>query len=266
MEERKIFDLSGKVALVTGGGRGLGRVFCESLAEFGADIACVDVVDQNLTDTVTALERFGGRAVSIKADISKPDEIDRMVDATVRKLGTIDILFNNAGITDFPSRISETPIEKWERIIAVNLTGVFLCMRAVLPVMLKQKKGSIINISSIGAFGGSNPEVAPAAYGASKAGVISLTKMGAVEYAREGIRVNCIAPGMHDTGFGVQSDAELEKQRQQDMEELISRIIPMGRVAQPVEIKGLAVYLASDASSFVTGQVFIQDGGQLAQI
>ncbi|MFC1863858.1 SDR family NAD(P)-dependent oxidoreductase, partial [Thermodesulfobacteriota bacterium] len=257
MEEKNIFDLSGKVALVTGGGRGLGRVFCESLAEFGADIACVDVVEQNLKDTVKDLDRFGGRAVPIKADVSKPDDVVIMVSETVEKLGAIDILFNNAGITSFPTRIGETSIDEWNRIIAVNLTGVFLCMNAILPVMVKQKRGTIINISSIGAFGGSSPEVAPAAYGASKAGVINLTKMAAVEYARDGIRVNCIAPGMHDTGLGVQTDAEIEKQRQQDIEELVSRIIPMGRIAQPVELKGLAVYLASDASSFVTGQVFI---------
>lgn len=266
MNGMNIFDLSSRVALVTGGGSGLGRAFCESLAEFGADIACVGRTEQKLKETVDLVSRFGHRAIAIKADVSRPDEVEDMVKEAVAKLGTVDILFNNAGINHFPTRISETPIENWNRIIGINLTGVFLCMRAVLPVMLKQKRGTIINISSIGAFGGSIPAVTPAGYGASKAGIIALTKFAAVEYARDGIRVNCIAPGFHKTGLGRPSDDDLAEQREQDLQELISRIVPLGRPGQPIEIKGLALFLASEASSFVTGQVFIQDGGQLAKI
>lgn len=260
------FDLSGKVAVVTGAGKGLGRAFCEAMAEFGANVACVDFDQNNLEETAQLLERYGKRVITVKSDVSIPDEVKNMVHETVARLGTVDVLVNNAGITSFPAKISETPVEDWNRIIGTNLTGVFLCMRAVLPVMANQKRGSIINISSVGAFGGSNPEVAPAAYGAAKAGVINLTKFGAVEYAADGIRVNSIAPGIHETGFGKPSDSDLIEEQRKNFEEFLSKRVPMKRVGQPYEVKGLAVFLASDASSYITGQVFIQDGGQLAQI
>jgi NAD(P)-dependent dehydrogenase (short-subunit alcohol dehydrogenase family) len=266
MEGKNIFDLSGRVALVTGGGSGLGRVFCESMAKYGADVACVGRTEQKLKETVELISRYVHRAIVIKADVSKPDEVEYMVNEAVAKLGAIDILFNNAGVIGIPTRVGETPIEDWDRVIAINLRGVFLCMRAVLPLMVKQKRGSIINISSIGAFGGAEPEVTPAAYGASKAGGIALTKFAAVEYAKHGIRINCIAPGMHRTGLGSQSDPKLAEETEQFIKKLVSMNIPMGRLAEPNELEGLAVFLASDASSFVTGQVFVQDGGQLAKI
>jgi NAD(P)-dependent dehydrogenase (short-subunit alcohol dehydrogenase family) len=266
MEGKNIFDLSGRVALVTGGGSGLGRVFCESMAKYGADVACVGRTEQKLKETVELISRYGHRAIVIKADVSKPDEVEYMVNESVAKLGAIDILFNNAGVIGIPTRVGETPIEDWDRVIAINLRGVFLCMRAVLPLMVKQKRGSIINISSIGAFGGAEPEVTPAAYGASKAEGIALTKFAAVEYAKHGIRINCIAPGMHRTSLGSQSDPKLAEETEQFIKKLVSMNIPMGRLAEPNELEGLAVFLASDASSFVTGQVFVQDGGQLAKI
>ena len=266
MKRRDLFDLSGKVALVTCGGSGLGRAFCEAMAEFGADVACVGRTEQKLKETVESLGRFGHRAIAVKADVSIPDEVADMVDETVTKLGTIDILFNNAGISLAPTRVDEMPIEDWDRVMDINLRGVFLCMRSVLPVMLKQKRGSIINISSIGAFGGAMPEVTPSSYGASKAGVIALTKFAAVEYAKDGIRINSIAPGMHKTDLGDQSDPKMVERREELIEKAVSMNIPIGRIAEPMEIEGLAVFLASDASSFVTGQVFIQDGGQLAKI
>lgn len=266
MKEKSIFDLSGRVALVTGGGSGLGRAFCESMAKYGADVACVGRTEQKLKETAELISRFGHRAIAIKADVSKPDEVEYIVNEAVSKLGTIDILFNNAGISSVATRVGETPIEDWDRVIAINLRGVFLCMRAVLPLMVKQRRGSIINISSIGAFGGAEPEVAPAAYGASKAGVIALTKFAAVEYAKDGIRINSIAPGMHRTGLGTESDPDRAKNREQFIKKLVSMNIPMGRQAEPGELEGLAVFLASDASNFITGQVFVQDGGQLAKI
>ena len=266
MDRKDIFDLSGRVALVTGGGSGLGRAFCEAMAKYGADVACVGRTESKLKETVKLIKQYGRKAIAIKADVSRPDEVENMINKAIARLGTIDILFNNAGITSEPTRVGETPIEDWDKVIAINLRGVFLCMRAVLPLMVKQKRGSIINISSIGAFGGAEPEVAPAAYGASKAGVIALTKFAAVEYAKDGIRINSIAPGMHRTGLGVKSDPELAKKREQFIKKLVSMNIPMGRIAESDEMEGLAVFLASDASSFVTGQVFIQDGGQLAKI
>ena len=261
-----IFDLSGRVALVTGGGSGLGRVFCEVMAKYGADVACIGRTEEKLNETVGFLGKYGHRAIAVKADVSRPEDVARMVDETVQKLGAIDILFNNAGISRPPTRVGETPIEDWDAVININLRGVFLCMRAVLPLMLKQKRGSVINISSIGAFGGADPEVSPAAYGASKAAVNTLTKFTAVEYARDGIRINAIAPGMHHTGLGRAADPERSREREEFIRKVASSNIPMGREADPMELEGLAVFLASDASSFVTGQVFIQDGGQTSKI
>jgi NAD(P)-dependent dehydrogenase (short-subunit alcohol dehydrogenase family) len=266
MDRKDIFNLSGRVALVTGGGSGLGRAICAAMAKYGADVACIGRTESKLKETTELIKQYGHKVVAIKADVSRPDEVENMVNKTVARLGTIDILFNNAGITGEPTKVGETPIEDWDKVIATNLRGVFLCMRAVLPLMLKQKRGSIINISSIGAFGGAEPEVSPAAYGASKAGVIALTKFAAVEYAKDGIRINSIAPGLHRTNLGVESNPELAKKREQFFEKLVSTNVPMGRMADSNEMEGLAVFLASDASSFVTGQVFIQDGGQSAKI
>jgi len=266
MDNKNTFDLTGKIAMVTGGGRGLGRAFCEGLAEFGAEVVCVDSNETRARETAALIRKYGHRSQAVKADVSSPGQVDNMVREALAEMGTIDILVNNAGITAQASKIFETPLEVWDRVIAVDLTGVFLCMRAVIPVMLKQKRGSIINISSGSAFGGNRPGMVPPCYGAAKAGVVNLTRVGAVEHARDGIRVNCIAPGFFDTGLGALPDGEQEKRRLGLFQQVIDRDIPMGRQAFPDEIKGMAVFLASDASSYVTGQVFIPDGGFLAQI
>jgi NAD(P)-dependent dehydrogenase (short-subunit alcohol dehydrogenase family) len=266
VERKNIFDLSNRVAIVTGGGGGLGRAFCEAMAEYGADVVCVDDDGKKARECVENLRSYGHRAIAVQSDIADNTQVEAMVKKTVTELGKIDILFNNAAVTDLATKLYETPIAVWDRMIRVNLTGVFLCMRAVLPVMIKQKRGSIINISSAGAFGANSPTVVPPCYGASKAGVISLTRTGAVEHGRDGIRVNCIAPGVHDTGLGTLTDPTEEKKRRQIMQNNADQFIPLGRIAKPNEIKGLAVYLASDASSYITGQVFIEDGGWLAQI
>lgn len=258
MADRGIFDLSGRVALVTAGGHGLGRAYCEAMAEFGADVACSDIRVDLAQETVEAVKEYGHLAIAIEADISKPEHIKRMVDQTVSELGTVDILFCNAGIVNPLVKLHELAIEDWEQVIAVNLTGTFLCMHAVLPIMLKQKRGSIISTTSIaGVMCGITPDSAP--YGATKSGIIGLTRHAAVAYAKDGIRINAIAPGLHSTR-PLQWPAEV----MEGMEEMMSKFIPMGRPAAPSEIKGLAVYLASNASSYVTGQTFITDGGQTA--
>ncbi len=185
-----------------------------------------------------------------------------MVNQTIAEFGTIDILFNNAGIANPLVRLHELAIEDWDRVMDVNVRGMFLCLRAVLPVMLKQKKGSIINTASVaglmaGAEARSLPNAAP--YGASKHAVIGLTRHAAVAYAKDGIRINAIAPGAHLTWpLGIPREA-MEK-----VHDKLANFIPMGRLGEPREIRGLAVYLASDASSYVTGQVFVHDGGFIA--
>jgi len=263
---KNIFDLSGKVAIITGGGSGLGRLFCEALAEFGADISLCDIDEKGAKETSELVENFGRQSLPIRADVNNPDDVKRMIDETVAKFGHIDILVNNAGINAKPAKIAEMPIEDWDRVLGVDLRGVFLCTRAVLPVMVKQKKGSIINIASvlgIRAFFEVGDIMPIAHYSVAKAGVISLTKETAVEYARDGIRANCIAPGWH-RGTRLSSrwrETAWQEDQRKKYEEMIARITPMGRRGEPNELKGLIVYLASDASSFMTGQVLVSDGG-----
>jgi len=268
MAEKNIFDLTGKVALITGASRGLGRAFAEAMAQFGADVACVGRDEAKLAETVKIISKYNHRAVAIKADVTKETEVKRMVDETVSKLGKIDIFFNNAGIARPPRKIHETPTEEWQVVIDTNLTGAFVALKHVLAHMVKNKSGSIINISSIAGLRAEVPEVGPASYGASKAGLILLTNIAAMEYARDGIRVNCIAPGMHKSELGQNNPGP--KPDPAMMEKMINQYceaeIPMGRMAEASELAGLAVLLASDASSYITGQVFAQDGGQSARL
>ncbi|MBN1160885.1 MAG: SDR family oxidoreductase [Dehalococcoidales bacterium] len=271
MAEKGIFDLTGKVALITGGSRGLGRAFAEAMAEFGADVACVGRDTAKLDETLKIIGQYGHRNIAIKADVTQEEEVKHMVEETVRQLGKIDVFFNNAGIARMPRKIHETPTEEWDIIINTNLRGAFLALKYVLAEMVKHKKGSIINISSIAGLRAEVPEVGPAAYGASKAGLILLTQIAAMEYARDGIRVNSIAPGMHKSELGQNNpgpkpNPAMRKMMEEMMAKYCDEEIPMGRMAEASELKGLAVLLASDASSYITGQVFIEDGGQSARL
>jgi NAD(P)-dependent dehydrogenase (short-subunit alcohol dehydrogenase family) len=260
-----MFDLHGRVALVTGGGIGLGRTFSEALAEFGAHVVVADIDEPLAHETARLVEKRGGKSLVVKADVSRTDDVERMALQVVEELGAIDILVNNAGITARGRRIHEMPVEDFDRVIAVDLRGVFLCTRAVLPSMLKRGRGTIINIASV--YGmraffemGSMKPNAP--YISAKAGVIGFTKETAIEYARDGIRANCIAPGwIQGTRLtaGMQAPGNEELLKRYD--ETLQRITPMGRKGDPDDLKGLIVYLASDASRFITGQVFVIDGG-----
>ena len=269
MAGKGIFDITGKVALVTGASKGLGVVFAEALAEYGADVACAARNEAKLKETVQRVEKYGRRAIAIKADVTDEASVINMVNETVRQMGRIDIFVNNAGVTSPPTRIHEFPTDDWDRIINTNLRGQFLGMKYVIPVMLKQQSGSIINITSIAGLRAEVPEVAPAPYGASKAGIINLTQVAAIEYAGDGIRVNCIAPGIHLTGLGDpegMDDPKIRAAREKQTGEYCKNWIPMGRGAQPGELKGLMVLLASEASSYITGQVMVQDGGQSSRL
>ncbi len=255
MAKYGIFDLEGRAALVTGGGSGLGRAYCEAMAEFGADVAIVGRTGSKLEETAKNISKYGHRSLVIKGDASAPADIQMMVDRTVKEFGKLDILFCNAADKMPPYLLHDMPVENWDKTHNLNLRGTFLLIKAALPQMMKQKKGSIIITSSIAAFCASGVREI-SAYGASKAGLIGLAKHAASEYGRYGIRVNCIAPGMHLTDVFSSPDEQMKKVIQMHIDKT-----PLGRVGMPEDIKGLAVWLASDASSFVTGQTIVQDGG-----
>lgn len=261
------FDLSGKIALVTGAAKGFGRFFSQVLAEAGAGVVCSDVDADSLIETVRLVEEAGGRAIPSVADVSSPEAVRNMVDEAVSAFGRLDVAVNNAGIATKPSRFHEIEFEDWHRLIAIDLTGVFLCMREELRVMVERGGGAIVNIASVAGIVGVEPELMPRAnYVAAKHGVVGLTKQAALEYAQDGIRVNAIAPGWFSgTGLGKerraiqsQGDGAVLKQRRDDS-------IPMRRTGNVSELRGLLLYLASDASSYVTGQVHVVDGGVSAR-
>ena len=269
MADKGIFDLSGKVALVTAGGWGIGRVYCEVMAEFGADVVCNDIVEETAQETIGLISKFGHKAIVIKADASKEDEIESMVKGTVEQLGTIDIVFANAGILERSAvKIHEKPVEDWDRVYALQPRGTFLLMRAVFPIMMKNKRGSFITTASIGGLtptscGGFFELLS--AYNSAKAAVIMLTKMAARQYGEYRIRVNSICPGYQHKSEPPMSLTGLSEEARSSIEEkIIIPFTPLRRVGLPEELKGLAIWLASDASSFVTGQTFVQDGGMIA--
>jgi gluconate 5-dehydrogenase len=241
----------------------LGRAFAQFLAEAGADVVCASRSRKPLEETVELLKHWRSRVLPLVVDVSKSEEVERMVNETLSHFGKLDVAVNNAGIIHKPYRFHELPLEEWNRLIAVDLTGVFICMQREIEVMAKQHYGSIINISSILGLVGLDPELMPrASYMAAKHGVIGLTKQAALEYARDHIRVNAIAPGWF-TGTDLARERLAGKTTEefQLREEKIIQATPLGRKGNTDELKGLLLYLASNASSFVTGQVFAADGG-----
>jgi NAD(P)-dependent dehydrogenase (short-subunit alcohol dehydrogenase family) len=262
-----LFNLEGKTALVTGGALGLGRSFAQTLADAGADVAIADINEDHLNETEKILEKTGRKVFKIMADVSDPTAVTRMVDETVSTFGRLNIAVNNAGILTKPVRFHEMAYEDWNQVISVNLTGVFLCMQKEIEVMLKQGHGgSIINLSSILGLVGLDPDLNPRVnYIASKHGVVGLTKQGAVEYAEYGIRVNAIAPSWHSGTSLAKARSDVQTMEEQDQREkrMLART-PMKRRGRIDELQGLLLFLASDASSYATGQVFVSDGGWTA--
>lgn len=259
-----LFDLQGKVALVTGAARGFGRFFSYALAEAGAEVVCADKDAQE--ETVKKIEQFGHRGLPLIVDVSKARDIEYMANQIAKEFGRLDIAVNNAGIIHQPHRFHEIPREDWDRLISIDLTGVFFCMQKELQLMIKQKSGVIINISSILGLTGLVPELMPrASYVAAKHAVIGLTKQAALEYAQEGIRINAIAPGWFEgTDLARERLAGKSAEEFQERERKIIESTPMRRRGNMEELKGLLLYLASDTSSFVTGQAFVIDGGWTA--
>lgn len=245
--------LAGKTALITGGGSGMGRATAILFAREGASVAVVDINEASAAQTVQRITAEGGRAFAFRADVSRGKDTEAMVAATVRNFGPPDVLFNNAGIEGEGGFLAQLSEEAFDRVIAVNLRGVWLGMKHALPHMIRNGGGSIINTASIAglvAIRGS------AAYCAAKAGAIALTRVGAAEYGRYNIRVNCICPGAIDTPMVERLHASGGMNQQQT-----ARLSVLGRVGNAEEIARTALFLASDDASFATGAPFIIDGG-----
>ena len=264
----QIFRMDGQVALVTGAAFGLGRSFAQGLADFGAHVICADTNMPDAEETAAMIRARGGSAEAIFVDVAQTQSVDGLFGEIGRLHGRLDILINNAGVSTGPRRLHELAVEDWDRLMDVNLRGVFLCTRAAIAMMLERGAGSIVNISSVAGLAGYYPGTARLCvnYAASKAGVIGLTRQAAMEYARDGIRVNAIAPGWHGgTRIGGARLAALAPEELANLEGMVNSHIPMGRRGLPDDLVGLAVYLASSASSYVTGQVIAHDGGWSAE-
>ena len=249
-----MFDLSGKVAVVTGGCSGLGFAFTEALAEAGADIVIADVIvgTPQCQEACSAIEKFGVRVLPVKCDVTNPEDVDNLMATTVRELGKVDILVNSAGIFGENQRVTDMSPENWDKVLAVDLRGSFLCCRAASREMMKRNEGKIINISSASSF-----KALPgmAAYATAKAGIIMLTKTLALELARYNIQVNTLSPGYFRTPL---NQAFFESEAGQKL----IKSWPMRRPGNPDELKGMIIYLASPASSFTTGSEILVDGGE----
>jgi len=264
VSETNLFELTGKVSLVTGAGSGLGRIFCEAMAEHGSDVVCSDINKVWAEETAGMLAKYGLKTVVVKADVSKQDEVKALFKKADQEFGKLDVLFNNAGIATKGVRLHEMALEDWNKVIGVNLTGTFLCMQEGIKLMLRQKSGSIINISSVLGLVAADPDIlAINHYVASKHGIIGLTKTAAAQYGPYNIRVNAIAPGFY-AGTKLGDVEERTEEEAQAWAEKVIPLTPMRRFAEPKEIKGLAVFLASDASSFITGSTYVTDGGWCA--
>lgn len=291
----KYFSLKGRIALVTGaasvsrvsfaevlaqaeapkelvisaerwikeeGATNLGVAFAEAMAEAGADVVICDINSEGLKETAKRIERLGRRCLSIECDVSKEKEVKETVKKALDHFGKIDILINNAGIADpklsgVPKMLHEYETDWWDGVLACDLQGVFFFSREVLRIMVKQKGGKIINVASIWGLAGSSSIMPVPAYCAAKGALVNLTRELALEYAPFGINVNAICPGFFVSRIGGCDDPNFVK--------TVMNFIPMGRLAYPDELKGLAIFLASDASNYITGQTIVIDGGILAK-
>ncbi|WP_077210996.1 SDR family NAD(P)-dependent oxidoreductase [Bacillus dakarensis] len=250
-----LFDLTGKVSIVTGASKGIGRSIAVGLADAGSHIVLCSRTKSELEAVAEEVRQRGVEALVIPCDVSNPEDIQHVADETVNRFQQIDVLINNAGIT-VKKNAADYELEDWNKVISVNLTGVFLFAQAVGQYMIKQKNGSIINISSIA---GETALKGSIAYCASKGGVNMLTKGLAVEWAKHGIRVNGIAPAYIETPL-VKAITEVRR----DYAEKVEARTPLKRLGAPDEIVGAAIYLASEASSYTTGETIKVDGGWTA--
>ena len=256
MHISELFSLSGKVAIVTGGSRGIGKEMAIGLGEAGAKITITARREEWLIPAYEELKALGIECLAVKADIAEPEDVKRFLAETLQRWGRIDVLVNNAGIT-WGAPPEDMPLDKWDTVLKTNANGTFICSQEVGKQMIKQGGGNIINVASTTGLLAVDPRVMQAiGYQASKAAIVVMTKQLAVEWAKYNIRVNAIAPFFYLT--------RLTKDVTQRSEKEIVQHIPMGRLGQEGEVQGAALFLASEASSYITGQVIKLDGGMSA--
>lgn len=246
--------LEGKSAIITGGGVGIGRAIATTFARDGARVTVADVNEESGRETVAAIQSSGGAACFVRTDVSRSEDTQRLVGVALETYGQLDILVNNAGVYTRGDVVT-TSLEMWNRLLSVNLTGVFLCCKAAIPALRQAGGGAIVNISSSVGWHYAAPGIA--AYAASKFGVTGLTKAMACDHLADNIRVNCICPGPTDTPL-------IRHSRTPEALQAFAEAQPIGRLGLPEEIAAAAVFLASDAASFVTGVALPVDGGQAA--
>ncbi len=256
MHVKELFNLSGKTALVTGGGRGLGEQIAEGFAEAGANVVVCSRKEENCQEVSEKLRKIGVKTLAFKCDVTNRDDIENVVNKTVEEFGGIDILVNNSGAT-WGAPVDEMPLEAFQKVLNVNVIGTFLMSQTVGKVMTKQKYGKIINIASVAGLKGSNPEYMDTiGYNTSKGGVISFTRDLAVKWGPRGIYVNAIAPGFFPT--------KMTKVLLEEGGEKILQATPLRKFGSENDIKGVALFLAASASDYITGETIVVDGGSLA--
>lgn len=255
-----MFNLGGKVAVITGGAVGLGLEIGQVLSEAGASIVCSDINPATIGAAVESIAALGSPALGVECDVADEGQVARLVEQAMARFGKIDILVNNAGIADpEPSRLHEYRTANWRRVLDIDLDGVFYCSREVLKVMLPRGGGKIINVASMWGLAGASSVFPIPAYNAAKGAVVNLTREMALEYASDNIQVNALCPGFYRTRLaGGAYDNP-------DFVAAVTAFTPMGRVAEAEEIRGPALFLASSASDYVTGTTLVADGGCMAK-
>jgi NAD(P)-dependent dehydrogenase (short-subunit alcohol dehydrogenase family) len=262
MSVRDLFSLEGRSIIVTGAGSGLGAAMAAAAAEAGGKVVCADVNVDAATETAESIGAAGGEARAVAVDVTDEASVRAMVDEAISAFGRLDVIFCNAGISGYYDRIDEVDVERWNRVMAVNVTGVMLCAKYAARVMIPQGSGKIIPTASIWGLIGSDSVPIPD-YAASKGAVVNLTRELALELAPHGVTVNAIAPGFFNTKLG--SDKNLDPAIKQQLREASIKLIPTHRRGTPEEIVGTAVFLASPASDMLNGHILVVDQGVVAR-